>query len=247
MQGGNTGLVGGGVPAGGEVLLSLARLVDARSRSTPLAAQVTVGAGVTLEALQRHARAAGLDFGVDLAARSPATVGGLVATNAGGIRVVRYGSMRAQVVGLEAVLADGTVLSAGWPAWRRTTPATTWPSCSCGSEGTLAVITRVRRAAGAAAPARGRSRWSRSAGTAAALDAARRGRGPALALAGRGGALLRRRAGAGARARRAAGAVRRRATRRTWCSSAPARTDPTDELLEVLGELRGRRRRDGRL
>ncbi len=71
-------------------------------------AQVTAGAGVTLEKLQQHARAAGLDFGVDLAARSQATVGGLVATNAGGIRVLRYGSMRAQLAGVEAVLADGT-------------------------------------------------------------------------------------------------------------------------------------------
>jgi len=110
VQGGNTGLVNGGVPASGEVLLSLSRLKGCEPVD-PLESQVTVGAGVTLAELQAHARAAGLDFGVDLAARSAATVGGLVATNAGGIRVLRYGSMRHQVTGLEAVLADGTVVS----------------------------------------------------------------------------------------------------------------------------------------
>jgi FAD/FMN-containing dehydrogenase len=142
VQGGNTGLVGGGVPAGGEVLLSLARLVSLEPVDA-LAAQVTVGAGVTLEALQNHARAAGLDFGVDLAARSQASIGGLVATNAGGIRVVRYGSTRAQVVGVEAVLADGTVLSRLDPPAKDNT-GYDLTQLLCGSEGTLAVITRVR-------------------------------------------------------------------------------------------------------
>ena len=142
VQGGNTGLVGGGVPAGGEVLLSLLRLrelgpVDLAS------AQVTAGAGVTLAELQNHARASDLDFGVDLAARDSATVGGLVATNAGGIRVLRYGSMRAQVMGLEAVLADGSVISrmAGLSK-----DGTGYDLCGllAGSEGTLAVVTAVR-------------------------------------------------------------------------------------------------------
>src|SRR5439155_4419195 len=109
VQGGNTGLVGGGIPAGGEVLLSLTRL-DSIGEVDVAAAQVTVGAGVTLANLQAHARKADLEFGVDLAARDSATVGGLVATNAGGIRVLRYGSMRAQVVGIEAVLSDGSVI-----------------------------------------------------------------------------------------------------------------------------------------
>ncbi len=142
VQGGNTGLVGAGVPAGGDVLLSLARL-DELEPVDPIAAQVTVGAGVRLEALQRHVRAAGLDFGVDLAARSLATIGGLVATNAGGIRVVRYGSMRAQLAGLEAVLADGTVLSRLDPPAKDNT-GYDWAQLLCGSEGTLAIITKVR-------------------------------------------------------------------------------------------------------
>ncbi|MGB8649665.1 MAG: FAD-binding oxidoreductase [Mycobacteriales bacterium] len=142
VQGGNTGLVGGGVPAGGEVLLSLTRL-DQLGEVDRAAAQVTAGAGVTLAALQVHARAADLDFGVDLAARDSATVGGLVATNAGGIRVLRYGSMRAQVVGLEAVLADGSVISR-MAGLAKDGTGYDLVGLLAGSEGTLAVVTAVR-------------------------------------------------------------------------------------------------------
>jgi FAD/FMN-containing dehydrogenase len=142
VQGGNTGLVGGGVPAGGEVLLSLTRL-DELGEVDVAAAQVTAGAGVTLAALQAHARAAGLDFGVDLAARDSATVGGLVATNAGGIRVLRYGSMRSQLLGAEAVLADGSVVSRLAGLLKDGT-GYDLVSLLAGSEGTLGVVTRVR-------------------------------------------------------------------------------------------------------
>ncbi len=143
-QGGNTGLVGGGVPGpdGAAVLLSLARLTALEPVDT-VESQVTAGAGVTLEKLQQHARAAGLDFGVDLAARSQATVGGLVATNAGGIRVLRYGSMRAQVTGVEAVLADGTVVSR-LTGLAKDNTGYDLAQLLAGSEGTLAVLTRVR-------------------------------------------------------------------------------------------------------
>ena len=142
VQGGNTGLVGAGVPMGGEVLLSLARLNVLEPIDTA-AGQVTAGAGVRLAALQAHARADGLDFGVDLAARDSATVGGLIATNAGGIRVLRYGSMRAQVLGVEAVLADGSIVSrlGGLPKDNAGYDLT---SLFTGSEGTLAVVTRAR-------------------------------------------------------------------------------------------------------
>ena len=75
------------------------------------AMQVTAGAGVTIETLQQHARDAGLDFAVDWGARASATVGGAVSTNAGGSRVVRFGTMRAQVLGVQAVLADGSVIT----------------------------------------------------------------------------------------------------------------------------------------
>jgi FAD/FMN-containing dehydrogenase len=141
-QGGNSGLVGGGVPRGGEVLLSLSRL-SALEPVDAVAGQVTVGAGARLEAVQQHARAAGLDFGVDLAARSQASIGGLIATNAGGVRVVRHGSMRTQVVGLEAVLADGTVLTRLTPPAKDNT-GYDLSQLLCGSEGTLAVLTRAR-------------------------------------------------------------------------------------------------------
>ncbi len=142
VQGGNTGLVGGGIPAGGEVLLSLTRL-DSLGSVDVAAAQVSAGAGVTLAALQSHARAAGLDFGVDLAARDSATVGGLVATNAGGIRVLRYGSMRAQLLGAEAVLADGSVVSR-MAGLAKDGTGYDLVSLLCGSEGTLGVVTAVR-------------------------------------------------------------------------------------------------------
>ena len=139
-QGGNTGLVGGGVPRHGEVVLSLTRL----SQMTPVdrdTAQVTAGAGVTL---QRVADAdPDLDLGIVIASRATATVGGAVATNAGGLRVLRYGPMRAQLRGIEAVLSDGTVLShlAGLV---RDNTGYDYPSVLAGSEGTLAVITAAR-------------------------------------------------------------------------------------------------------
>ena len=142
IQGGNTGLVGGSVPAGGEVLLSLVRLTQLGDVDVA-AAQVTVGAGVTLGALAAHARAAGLDVGVDLAARDSATVGGLTATNAGGIRVLRYGSMREQVAGAEAVLADGSVVSR-LAGLAKDNTGYDLVQLLCGSEGTLGVITALR-------------------------------------------------------------------------------------------------------
>ena len=141
-QGGNTGLVGGGVPRGGEVVLSLARL-RALGPVDAVAGEVTVGAGATLGALQAHAGAVGLAFGVDLAARDSATVGGMVATNAGGIHVLRHGPMRRQVVGLEAVLADGSVLRR-LPGLAKDSTGYDLPGLLVGSEGTLGVVTAVR-------------------------------------------------------------------------------------------------------
>jgi FAD/FMN-containing dehydrogenase len=141
-QGGNTGLVGGGVPRGGEVVLSLARLDDLGEVDVATA-QVEAGAGVTLAALHAHAAAAGLDAGLDFGARDSATLGGIAATDAGGARALRHGTARAHVAGLEAVLADGTVVrrlsgllkdNAGYDV----------PALLVGSEGTLGVITRVR-------------------------------------------------------------------------------------------------------
>lgn len=141
-QGGNTGLVGGGVPRGGEVLLSMRRF-DQLGEVDPRSQQLTVGAGVTIEQLQQHARAHDLDFAVDWGARASATVGGAVATNAGGSRVVRFGTMRAQVMGLQVVTADGSVISqlGGLP---KDTSGPSLTGLMVGSEGTLGVVTAVR-------------------------------------------------------------------------------------------------------
>jgi FAD/FMN-containing dehydrogenase len=142
LQGGNTGLVGGSVPADGAVLLSTSRLRNVGDID-PFAAQVTVGAGLTLAALQQHVRPAGFDVGVDFAARDSCTVGGMVATNAGGERVLRYGTMRSQVLGVEAVLADGSIVSrlGGLP---KDNTGYDVVSLLAGSEGTLGVITKLR-------------------------------------------------------------------------------------------------------
>lgn len=143
VQGGNTGLVGGSVPgATPGVLLSTSRLTDIGPVDA-VSAQVSVGAGVALSALQRAVRPAGFDFGVDFAARDSCTLGGMAATNAGGERVLRYGTTRAQVLGLEAVLADGKVVSRlnGLP---KDNTGYDVVSLLVGSEGTLGIVTKLR-------------------------------------------------------------------------------------------------------
>src|SRR5262245_52396678 len=141
-QGGNTGLVGGATPLEGEVVLSLARL-DGLGEVDRAAAQVTAGAGVTLAALHAAAATAGLRYGVDLAARETATVGGMVATNAGGVHVIAHGATRAQLRGLEAVLADGSVVTRLGGVEKDNT-GYDLASLLCGSEGTLGVVTAAR-------------------------------------------------------------------------------------------------------
>jgi FAD/FMN-containing dehydrogenase len=141
-QGGNTGLVGGSVPLHGEVVLDLRRLdtigsVDARS------GQVTAQAGVTIARLHAHARDAGWDYGVDLGARDSATVGGTIGTNAGGVHVLRYGATRRQVVGVEAVFADGRIMRR-LDGLEKDNTGYDLGGLLCGSEGTLAVITAAR-------------------------------------------------------------------------------------------------------
>jgi FAD/FMN-containing dehydrogenase len=145
-QGGNTGLVGGGVPRsidGRAVVVLSTRRLTALGPVDVGAMQVTAGAGVTLAAWRVHARAAELDAPVDFAARDSATIGGAIATNAGGSRVVRFGTMRQQIVGIEAVTATGDVIGslAGLP---KETVGLHFPSLLAGSEGTLAIITTAR-------------------------------------------------------------------------------------------------------
>lgn len=140
-QGGRTGLSGAHRIGEGEAVLSLERMtalgpVDAGG------ATVLAEAGVPLERVQDAAAAAGLLFGVDIGARGTATVGGNVATNAGGIRVLRYGMFRAQVAGLEAVLADGTVLRS-LRGLAKDNSGYDLSQLFIGSEGTLGVVTRA--------------------------------------------------------------------------------------------------------
>ncbi|MGH9213936.1 MAG: FAD-binding oxidoreductase [Acidimicrobiales bacterium] len=141
-QGGNTGLVGGGVPLAGEAVVSLRRL-DRIEPVDRLAGQVTAGAGATLAAVQAEARRSGWELGVDLAARDTATIGGMVATNAGGLHVLRYGAMRAQVTGVEAVLGTGAVV-ARMAGLVKDNTGYDLAQLLCGSEGTLGIVTRVR-------------------------------------------------------------------------------------------------------
>ena len=143
-QGGNTGLVGGGVPRGNgeQIVLSMARLrlLDPVDEA---AQEVTADAGVPLADLQAHVAASGLFLGVDLASRDSATVGGLVATNAGGARAFKFGSVRQQLVGVEAVLGTGAVVSR-LANVRKDNTGYHLPSLLAGSEGTLGVVTRAR-------------------------------------------------------------------------------------------------------
>ena len=141
-QGGNTGLVGGSVPRGGEVVMSLLRLNEIEEVDR-VAGEVTVGAGATLALVQAAARTAGWEVGVDLGARDSATIGGMVATNAGGVNVVRHGTMRSQLLGFEAVRVDGTILRR-LPGMPKDNTGYDLGGLLAGSEGTLAVITRVR-------------------------------------------------------------------------------------------------------
>jgi len=140
-QGGLTGLTGGATPVADAVLLSLDRMnaiepVDADGLT------VTVQAGVTLQAVQETADAAGLMFALDIGARGSCTVGGNASTNAGGNRVLRFGMMRDLVLGLEAVLPDGTVLSS-MNRMLKNNAGYDLKQLFVGSEGTLGVITRL--------------------------------------------------------------------------------------------------------
>jgi FAD/FMN-containing dehydrogenase len=147
-QGGNTGLVGGGVPGAGfrtpVVVVSL-RGLNGIDPVDPTAGQVTASAGATLAELHDHvARSgSGLSFAVDMASRGSATIGGMVATNAGGLHVVRYGGMRTQVAGVEAVLADGSVIRR-LDGLIKDNTGYDLSQLIVGSEGTLAIVTRAR-------------------------------------------------------------------------------------------------------
>ncbi|HEX2577236.1 MAG TPA: FAD-binding oxidoreductase, partial [Aquihabitans sp.] len=138
-QGGNTGLVGGATPCDGEVVVDLRRL-DGIADVDPVGGQLTAGAGATIASVQAAARGAGWAYGVDWAARDTATVGGSVATDAGGLRFVRHGSTRRQLVGIEAVLGSGAVVR-HLPRVEKDNTGYDLGALLCGSEGTLGIVT----------------------------------------------------------------------------------------------------------
>ncbi|MDR3098811.1 MAG: FAD-binding oxidoreductase [Paraburkholderia sp.] len=140
-QGGLTGLAGGAVPTSRDVCISLERMtgIEEIDRS---AATMTVRAGTTLQTIQEAADAAGFEFQLDLGARGTCQIGGNLATNAGGIRVIQSGTARDQVLGLEVVLADGSVLSAMGKMIKNNT-GYDLRHLFIGSEGTLGIITRA--------------------------------------------------------------------------------------------------------
>lgn len=140
-HGGVTGLVGGAMAQPGDIVLSLERMnrlepVDTVNRT------VTVEAGAPLQTVQEAAESAGLLFPLDLGARGSATIGGNIATNAGGNGVIRYGMMREQLLGVEAVLADGTIISSMNNVIKNNT-GYDLKQLFVGSEGTLGIITRA--------------------------------------------------------------------------------------------------------
>ena len=138
-SGGRTGLAAGAVASDGELVVSLSRLsfiddVDLVGRT------VRVGAGVVLEKLHEQLATHGLMWPVDLGARGSCTIGGNISTCAGGIRMVRYGSLRAWVLGLEVVLADGRQLALGGRLEKDNT-GYDLRNLLIGAEGTLGIIT----------------------------------------------------------------------------------------------------------
>lgn len=143
-QGGNTGLVGGSVPdaKAQSVVVSTRRLDNIRDVDLT-SGQVTVEAGVTLAQLEAVLVGSGWEFGVDLGARDSATLGGMAATNAGGLRVLRHGTMRTNVVGIEAVLGTGAQIS-HLDGLVKDNTGYDLAGLLCGSEGTLGVITALR-------------------------------------------------------------------------------------------------------
>ena len=139
--GGMTGLAGGHESTANDIVLSTERMnriesVDARARC------MTVQAGVILQSVHDAAEDLGLMFALDLGARASCTIGGNIATNAGGVRVLRFGMMREQLLGLEVVLADGSIVSSMFSVLKNNT-GYDLRQMFVGSEGTLGIVTRA--------------------------------------------------------------------------------------------------------
>ncbi|MEL7213727.1 MAG: FAD-binding oxidoreductase [Pseudomonadota bacterium] len=141
LQGGNTGLVGGSVPDKNDkgLLLQTGRLVDPQHLDAE-EATLTVGAGTTLAAAEEHAARKNLRIGLRLGSEGTAQIGGLIATNAGGSHAMRFGMMRSQVLGLEAVLPDGTIFPSA-RGLRKNNFGPDMAQLFIGSEGAFGLIT----------------------------------------------------------------------------------------------------------
>ena len=140
-SGGRTGLAGGAMACNGEVVLSCARMTRMEPVD-PLALTVRVQAGAVLAAVHQHCEAHGLTWPIDLAAKGSCQIGGNIATNAGGVKVIRYGLTRQWVLGLQVVTAAGTVLELNG-ALEKNNTGCDLRQLFIGSEGTLGVITEA--------------------------------------------------------------------------------------------------------
>ena len=140
-QGGNTGLVGGSVPVFDEIVISLAAMNSIRNFD-PVSGILVLDAGVILEVADNYLRDRGYIFPLDLGAKGSCHVGGNVATNAGGLRLLRYGSLHGTVLGVEAVLPDGRIVN-DLSTLRKNNTGYDMKQLFIGSEGTLGIITAI--------------------------------------------------------------------------------------------------------
>ncbi|EJN03611.1 FAD-binding oxidoreductase [Phyllobacterium sp. YR531] len=140
-HGGRTGLVGGGISASGQIILSLSLMNSIEALSASAGTAIVQG-GVTLHALQEAAAHHRLSTGIDIASRGSATIGGMISTNAGGMEAFRHGIMRQRVLGLEVVLSDGRIMS-DMAQVSKSNEGYDLKQLFIGAEGTLGVITRA--------------------------------------------------------------------------------------------------------
>ena len=141
-QGGNTGMVGGSTPLNGELIISLRKMKNVNFSDTN-DNQIVAEAGATLLEIQNLALERSMIYGVDFAARDSATIGGTIATNAGGLNVLRYGTTRGQIISVEAVTGTGEIIG-NLNGLDKDNTGYHLPSLLCGSEGTLAIVTRAK-------------------------------------------------------------------------------------------------------
>lgn len=141
VHGGRTGVAGGALAGPDEIILSLERMTRI-IEIDPVSQTATVEAGVTLEAVQNAAADLDLLYPIDLGAKGSATIGGTISTNAGGNRVIRWGMTRQNVLGVEAVLSDGTIVSS-MNRFLKNNTGYDLKQLFIGTEGTLGIVTRA--------------------------------------------------------------------------------------------------------